>query len=261
MALHRTAVAVTAAAASLILLCGCDNLSFRRLDYDNTEATGISRITVPSGGAGDVAVRATGPAGQVRIKRVVRYQGGQQPDTRYQIKGDELVLPTDCGARCTVSWEVTAPAGVAVRGETSSGNVELAQVGTVEFTLRSGDLSVSGARGDVRAETTSGNIRVVDAAGAVRLRASSGDIEARRLGARVDAEATSGNVTVELDQPAPVRLRASSGDIDLTVPDDRYRVRASARSGDTNLGVPDDPAASLLLDVAATSGNVRIIRR
>ncbi|MFE9692920.1 DUF4097 domain-containing protein [Micromonospora sp. NPDC005806] len=259
-AAHRTAVAV-GAATTLILLAGCDTLSFRRLDYDNTEAVKITRITVRPGGSGDITVHASGTAPQVRIKRVVRYQGAQ-PDTRYEMNGDELVLDTDCGSQCSVSYEVTAPEGVAVRGESSSGNVELTQVGTVDFTLSSGDIRVSGARGDVRAATTSGNIEVVDAAGAVRLRASSGDVQARRLAGAVDAEATSGNVTVELDKPAPVRLRATSGDINLTVPDDRYRVRASAESGDTDLGgVSDDPTASLLLDVTATSGNVTITRR
>lgn len=260
MALHRTAVAA-AAATTLILLAGCDTLSFRRLDYDDTESVKITRITVSPGGAGDVTVNATGPAGQVRIKRVVRYQGGQPDTPRYEVNGDELVLKTDCGPRCTVSYEVTAPEGVAVRGEASSGNVALTRVGTVDFMLRSGDISVTGGRAEVRAETTSGNIHVVDAAGAVRLRASSGDIDGRRLAAGVDAEATSGNVTVELDRPAPVRLHATSGDVELTVPDDRYRVRAHADSGETELAVPDDPTASVLLDVTATSGNVTLNRR
>ncbi|MCW3840086.1 DUF4097 domain-containing protein [Micromonospora yasonensis] len=259
MALHRTAVATTAA-ATLILLAGCDTLSFRRLDFDNTEAVKISRITVQPGGAGDITVHAAGSAAQVRIKRVLRYQGSQ-PTTRYEINGDELVLPTDCGPRCTVSYEVTAPEGVAVRGETGSGNVTLSQVGAVDFTLHSGDISVTGARADVHAETTSGNIEVVDATGAVRLRASSGNIDGRRLAAGVDAEATSGNVTVELDRPASARVHATSGDVELTVPADRYRVRAHANSGDTKLGVPDDPTASLVLDVTATSGNVTVRHR
>ncbi|NES29110.1 DUF4097 family beta strand repeat protein [Micromonospora terminaliae] len=259
MALHRTAVAA-AAAATLIVLAGCDTLSFRRLDYDQTENAKIARITVPAGGAGDVTIRATGPADQVRIKRIVRYQGGE-PNTRYEIKGDELVLPSDCGDRCTVSWEVTAPEGVTVRGDASSGNVTLHRVGPVDFTLKSGDVNVTEARGEVRVTTTSGNIEVVDATGPVRLRASSGDISARRLAAGVDAEATSGNVSVELDKPAAARLHATSGDVDLSVPEGRYRVRADAKSGDTDLAVPNDPAATLLLDVTATSGNVRVANR
>ncbi|MEV0003162.1 DUF4097 family beta strand repeat-containing protein [Micromonospora sp. NPDC050980] len=248
------------AAATLIVLAGCDNLSFRRLDYDRTEHATIARIVVDDGGSGDVVVRATGPADQVKIKRVVRYQGGE-PDSRYQLKGDELVLPTDCGQRCSISWEVTAPKGVAVRGGTGSGNVDLTDVGAVEFTLGSGDLTISGASGEVRAATTSGNIRLVEATGPVRVRAKSGDIEARRLTSAVDAETTSGNLTVELDQPVPARLHATSGNVDLVVPAGRYRVRADARSGDTDVRVPNDPGASLLLDVSATSGNVTVTGR
>jgi hypothetical protein len=259
MALHRTAVA-TAAAATLILLAGCDNLSWRRLDFDNTETAKISRITVRPGGSGDITVHATGSATQVHIKRVLRYQGSQ-PAVRYEISGDELVLPTECGSRCNLSYEVTVPAGVAVRGETSSGNVNLRGVGTVDFTLTSGDMSVARASGEVRATTSSGNIKVTDAAGAVRLHATSGDIEARRLGGGVDAEATSGNITVELDRAASARLRATSGDVTLTVPDGRYQVRASADAGDRDLGVPNDAGAPVILDVAADSGNVRIIQR
>ncbi|WBB74996.1 DUF4097 family beta strand repeat-containing protein [Micromonospora sp. WMMD1128] len=255
----RVVVAATAT-ATLIVLAGCDTLSFRRLDYDQTERTRITRINVDGDGSGDVVVRANGPADQVRIKRVVRYEGGE-PDSRYEIKGDELVLPTDCGNRCSISWEVTAPPGVAVRGGTGSGNVDLSEVGAVDFTLSSGDFTVSGASGEVRASTTSGNIHLSEAAGPVRLRARSGDIEARRLTSAVDAEATSGNLTIELDQPAPARLHATSGDVDLAVPEGRYRVRADAKSGDVSLQVTNDPAASLLLDVSATSGNVSVSSR
>ncbi|MFU8874833.1 DUF4097 family beta strand repeat-containing protein [Micromonospora sp. SL4-19] len=261
MAVHRTTVATTtaAAAATLILLSGCEPLSFRQLDYDNTEAVKITRITVRPG-SGDVTVHASGDAPQVRIKRVVRYQGGQ-PDTRYEINGEELVLSTSCGRQCSISWEVTAPEGVAVRGETGSGNVELSRVGAVDFKLGSGDVSISGASGEVHAETGSGNIQVVDAAGTVRLRASSGDITASRLAAGVDAETSSGNVTVELAEPASARVHASSGDVNLIVPDSRYQVRTSTGSGDRDLGVADDPNASLLLDVSTGSGNVTISRR
>ncbi|WP_174536556.1 DUF4097 family beta strand repeat-containing protein [Micromonospora chalcea] len=259
MASLRTAVAATAAAA-LIVLSGCDTLSFRRLDYDHTEQAKITRITVRDDGAGDVVVRANGPADQVRIKRVVRYQG-DEPTSRYEIKGDELVLPTDCGHRCSISWEVTAPPGVAVKGGTGSGNVDLAEVGAVEFTLSSGDLTIRGVTGEVRASTTSGNIRVVEAAGPVRLRARSGDIEARRLASAVDAETTSGSIVVELDQPAPVRVHATSGDVDLAVPEGRYRVRATATSGDKDVRVTDDPTASVQLEASTTSGNVTVSTR
>ncbi|WP_200215364.1 DUF4097 family beta strand repeat-containing protein [Micromonospora coerulea] len=268
MALHRTTAttgpvwrtgAAAAAATALILLAGCDTLSFRRLDYDNTEAVKINTVTVLPG-AGDVTVRGSGTAAEVRIKRTVRYQGGQ-PEARYEVKGDELVLKTDCGSRCSVSYEVTAPQGVTVRGETGSGNIELIRVGTVDIRLGSGDVTVSRATGDVGAETGSGNIEVTDVTGKATLRAASGDVRARRLTGQVDAETSSGNVTVELDEPASARVHAGSGDVTLLVPAARYRVRSHTGSGDANLAVPDDPAATLVIDVSTGSGNVRVAQR
>ncbi|PZF84080.1 DUF4097 family beta strand repeat-containing protein [Micromonospora deserti] len=258
MALHRTTTAL-AAAAALIVLAGCDNLSFRRLDYDNTEAVRITTIRVLPG-AGDVVVRGVGTANEVRIKRVVRYQGAQ-PDARYEIEGAELVLDTHCGPRCSVSYEVTAPQGVTVQGETGSGDVDLSRVGPVELRLGSGNIRVAGAGGPVRAETGSGNIEVNDVAAAVTLRASSGDITARRLGGEVDAEANSGNVTLELAKAASARAHASSGDVNLIVPAGPYRVRSSAGSGDVHVAVTDDPSAQLVLDVGTGSGDIRVAQR
>ncbi|KAB1946583.1 DUF4097 domain-containing protein [Micromonospora sp. ALFpr18c] len=256
---RATAPVAMGMTAALILLAGCDNLSFRRLDYDDTEAVKITTIRM-LGGAGDVVVRGTGSAGEARIKRVVRYQGGE-PRARYEIKGSELVLDTDCGSRCTVSYEVTVPEGVTVQGESGSGDIELSQVGTVDLRLGSGDVRIAGATGAVGVETGSGNIDVSEASAAVRLRAGSGDITARRLEGATDAEAGSGNVTVELDKPAAVRAHASSGDVTVLVPAGSYRVRSSAGSGDTRVTVADDPAASLVLDGSAGSGNVTISQR
>ncbi|WP_326563439.1 DUF4097 family beta strand repeat-containing protein [Micromonospora peucetia] len=277
MAQHRTAAVLLAAAATLIVSVGCDNLSFRRLDYDNTEAVRISSIRVLPG-AGDVTVRAIGAQDEVRIKRVVRYQGGQ-PDATYEIKGSELVLDTDCGSRCSVSYEVTAPAGVSVQGEAGSGDVDLSKVGPVEMRLGSGNIRVAGSSGPVRAETGSGNIEVAGAGGPVRAEAGSGDVEVdevaaavtlrtssgnitgRRLGGGVDAEAGSGDVTVELTTSASARVSAGSGNVELVAPAGRYRVRSSTDSGDAELGIPDDPSATLLLDLSTGSGNVTLTQR
>ncbi|MET7865552.1 DUF4097 family beta strand repeat-containing protein [Micromonospora taraxaci] len=254
-----TAPVALGLATTLIVLAGCDNLAMRRLDYDDTEPVQITSIRVLPG-SGDVVVRGTGTAAEARIKRVVRYQGGE-PQARYEIKGSELVLDTDCGDRCSVSYEVTVAEGVALQGESGSGDVELSKVGAVELRLGSGDVRVVDASGKVEVETGSGNIDVSEVSGAVRLRAGSGDITARRLGGTTDAEAGSGNVTIELDKPAAARAHASSGDVMLLVPPGSYRVRSGAGSGDARVTVADDPAASLVLDGSAGSGNVTISQR
>ncbi|MCX4470628.1 DUF4097 domain-containing protein [Micromonospora sp. NBC_01655] len=251
--------AVAAGAAALILVAGCDTLSMRRLDFDTTETATVARVVLRPG-AGDVTVRGTGPTGQIRVKRVLRYHG-EQPDTRYELNGDELVLDTDCGPRCSVSYDVTVPPGTAVRGEGGSGNIDLTQVGAVELRLGSGNVDVSGATGAVRAETGSGDVEVTDVSGPATLRAGSGNITGRGLGGQVDAETGSGNVDVELSVPASARAHAASGDVDLVVPAGRYRVRSNVGSGDADLGITDDPTASLLVDVSVGSGNVTVSAR
>ncbi|MFI7607961.1 DUF4097 family beta strand repeat-containing protein [Micromonospora sp. NPDC049366] len=256
---RRVAPVALGTATALIVLTGCDNLAYRRLDFTDTETARISTIRVLPG-AGDVVVRATGPAGEVRVKRVVRYQGAQ-PEAKYRITGEELVLDTECGSRCSISYEVIAPAGVAVRGESGSGDVELSRVGAVEMQLGSGNVRLTGASGPVRVETGSGDIDVSEVTGSLNLRASSGNISARRLTGQVDAEAKSGDVDVQLDQPVSARAHASSGNVSLSVPAGRYRVRSSADSGDVTVGVADDPAATLVLDVTTGSGDVTITQR
>ncbi|MEV6813557.1 DUF4097 family beta strand repeat-containing protein [Micromonospora sp. NPDC051296] len=255
---HRTSIAI-AAAATLIVLAGCDNLSFSRLDYDTTESARITAIRVLPG-SGDVVVRADGGADGVRVKRVVRYQGGQ-PGPTYEIKGAELVLDTSCGSRCSVSYEIITGEGVSVQGETGSGNVDLSRVGQVDVKVGSGDVRVAGAAGPVRVETGSGNIEVYDVPTPVVLRAASGDITATRLGGETDVQSRSGNVTVELDRPASARAHASSGDVELTVPAGAYQVRSGAGSGQVELGVQDDPSAALVIDVRTGSGNITVTSR
>ncbi|MDG4796156.1 DUF4097 family beta strand repeat-containing protein [Micromonospora sp. WMMD1082] len=252
----RRAGLALAATTALIVLVGCDNVAFRRLDFDTTEAARITAIRVLPG-SGDVVVRADGGVDGVRIKRVVRYQG-DEPGTTYEIKDAELVLSTSCGHRCSVSYEVTAGEGVSVQGETRSGDIDLSRVGQVGLKLASGNIRVAGATGPVQVETASGNISVYDVASPITLRAASGNVTGTRLGGEVDAEAKSGNVTLELDRPASVRARAASGNVKLTVPDGAYQVRSEVGSGRTQLGVAHDASAELLLDLRTASGDITV---
>ncbi|GAA0399495.1 DUF4097 family beta strand repeat-containing protein [Micromonospora gifhornensis] len=248
-----------AAAIALTVLAGCNNLSFRRLDFDTTEEAKISSIRLLPG-AGDVVVRADGEPDRIRIKRVVRYQG-DEPGITYEIKGTELVLDTSCGRRCSVSYEVVAGEGVRVEGRTGSGNIDLSWVGQVEVTVGSGDVRVVGAAGPVRVESGSGEIEVYDLTSTVVLRTGSGDITATRLRGEVDAQASSGNVTVELDVPASARAHASSGNVELRVPAGSYQIRSEAGSGSVDVSVPNDPAAALVLDVRTGSGDISLMTR
>lgn len=240
-------------------LTGCANYVPNRLDFSDTEPAKITEIVVGSGN-GDVTVK-TSAATATTIKRTVRYHG-DEPGRTYRLEGTVLHVDTACGNNCTVDYEIEAPAGVAVRGELGSGNVDLSGISTVDITVGSGDIRVSGATGEVQAKSDSGDITVADPAGSTRLVAASGTITGRGLGrAAVNADAASGDIDLELTHPGSVTAHTSSGNLSVRVPDGHYRIRAAADSGDEQVNVPSDSGASAVLDLTADSGDVSVTRR
>ncbi|MFK3983983.1 DUF4097 family beta strand repeat-containing protein [Micromonospora sp. NPDC050397] len=260
MTTFRIVTAVTAGTLTLGLLAGCDGVSLgqRRLDFDRTEQTRITKIVV-SPGAGDVTV-STATVDTVRIKRVVRYRGGQPGDT-YQLDGTELRIDTDCGSMCNVSYEIVAPTGVSISGENGSGDFTLSNLADVDVKVGSGDITLTGATGTVRAQTGSGDIELNRVESTSTLRTGSGSVHGDGLGGRVDATTGSGDITLLLVAPGSVNARASSGTIELTVPEGSYQLRMQSSSGRAESGVRTDPAAVHRLDLETGSGDIRISSR
>lgn len=246
-------LAVTAASS------GCD-VSLRRAEYHTTENVQITEIVLATRGSGDVVIR-TADVSEVRIGRVVSFRRNE-PDTTYRIEGTVLSLDTDCGRHCWVSYDITAPRGVTVRGENGSGDVKLTDVARVDVTVESGSITVDGASDTVRARTGSGDISVAGVKSGVTLEAGSGDITGRELGGgEVTAQTGSGDISLTLDTPQSVRAEAGSGGITVLVPEGSYRVNASTDSGDRDVHLADDPSAALHLDLRTGSGDITLTRR
>jgi hypothetical protein len=246
-------------AVAATALAGCDGGVPTRLTFSDTEKVKVTEIVI-TGGSGDVMVR-TSAIGETRIWRTVTYRDRQEPEATYKVTGTVLSVDTRCGGDCSVTYDIEAPTGVAVRGTLGSGEVSLTGVATADVTVGSGNVAVTAASGAVKARTRSGNIVVQDLKGAAHLTATSGNIEGMGLGSgAVVAEATSGDINLTLARPGPVTAKATSGSVALMVPDSSYQVRTSAASGEQSVDVPHDPAAKHLLDVRATSGDVRISR-
>jgi len=253
-------VAVSAGVLTLFAvaaLSGCGGLAEQRLTYNRTENVKVTEIEI-SPGAGDVVVR-TGAVTDVRIERVVQYRGDEPNETTYRFDGTKLLLDTDCGRQCGVSYDILAPEGVAVRGRNGSGNIRLTEVSEVDVKVGSGDISVDGASGAVRAETGSGDVTLSGVPGTVWAHTGSGSIEGRDLGAgKVQAEAASGDITLTLRTAGSVQAQAASGNVVLVVPAGSYRVQANADSGSTNVSVRNDPAATAVLEARTGSGDITI---
>jgi Putative adhesin len=253
--LVRRAGAVTLVAATMAALAACTGIG-ARLTFNDTEKAKVTEIAI-DGGSGDVVV-TTSAAATTSIKRVVEHSA--DPGPSYRMVGNVLHIETRCGPRCSVSYEIQAPAGVAVTGGLTSGDLGLTGVGRTDVTLHSGDIVVRGATGTVKARSTSGDITVIDAKGGVTLQATSGDVHALNVsGGPVSARTTSGEVEVRALVPTGVTAQATSGDVDVTVPPGKYRLLTSTGSGDTNVtGIINDPTATNVLDVRARSGDVTV---
>jgi hypothetical protein len=252
---RRTAAVVLSAAAAATVLAGCGGVG-ARLTFNDTEKVKVSEIVL-TGASGDVAVR-TAPIAETRITRVIHRSS--DPGQTYRLEGTVLHIDTDCGRNCSVSYDIEAPAGVAVRGELKSGDVALDGVGATDVTLTSGDVTVRNATGKVRVQGTSGDISVLDGRAGADIRTTSGDVRALNIaGGPVTAVVTSGDVDVKLTTATSVTAETTSGDVNVIVPTGSYRIAADTGSGDDRIiGVVNDPASKNVITLQTRSGDATV---
>ncbi|MQY38465.1 hypothetical protein SRB17_64780 [Streptomyces sp. RB17] len=227
-------------AASGIAVGGLSSCSLVKAKTYEDDATLSGKITavrldIGSGGATINGV----PAGRaLSLHRKIEYRGDKPAGPTHRIENGVLVLGR-CGSRCSVDYTVDVPAGIPVSGETSSGSVHLAKVGSVKVTTHSGDVEMSGVTGTVEART------------------SNGDITGKGIkAARIQAQTSNGGISLTPDAPADVRARTSNGDITLTMPRAGYRVSADTHNGDKNIDVPDDPSGRYELGLKTSNGDI-----
>jgi DUF4097 and DUF4098 domain-containing protein YvlB len=251
--LTRRAGALVLIAVTAATLAACGEIG-ARLTFTDTEKAKVTEIAM-QGGSGDVTVH-TAAVTETTIKRVVQHHS--DPGPSYRMEGTVLRIDTSCGPDCTVSYDIQAPAGVAVTGGLTSGDVRLTGIKSADVTVTSGDIVVSGATGGVKAASRSGDMTVTGAKGPVTVQAGSGDVRAVDLAGPVDARTNSGDVDVRLTARASVTAEASSGDVRVTVPAGAYQVRTDTGSGDASVGIANDPSATNVLDVRTRSGDATI---
>ena len=194
------------------------------------------------GRAGSVQVQ--GKTGQTKatVERTIKYRDGTSPkqDT-YRVDGSVLVLTGDCGEDCSVDYDVTVPAGVAVSGQTTAGDIELHGVGAVDVTTTAGGVDLADVRGTVKAHTTNGEIT------------GSG-----LRGGGVQVETTNGGIDLTMAEAADVTARTSNGGIKLAVPSGSYRVSTNNHTGRQKIGVAEDPNGKYRLDLNTDNGSIDV---
>ncbi|MGH3369293.1 MAG: DUF4097 family beta strand repeat-containing protein [Nocardioidaceae bacterium] len=219
-----------------------------------TEAKGTDTLEYPVSGASvvvdardaDVEVRS-GDVSQITVTRKTeRNVFSSDPEEKYE--GGRLELrKTGCGflsfGTCDTNYLIVVPREVAVRAESSSGDLTAAEL------LKGVDL-----------RTTSGSIEVRSVGGDVQLKTSSGGVEGQELAdGRYVIEVSSGDIDLRFRQPpASVDAESSSGDVSIEVPagDQAYAVDADTSSGDTESQLKQDPCAERKIRAKSSSGDV-----
>ena len=256
--LIRRAGVLVLIAATTTTLTGCAGAIGAigaKMTYHDTEKTKITEIVL-TGGNGDVVV-TTAPVTETTITRVVRRSS--DPGPSYRLVGTTLNIDASCGADCSVSYEIKAPAGVAVRGRLRGGDVQLDGVGTTELEVTTGDLTVRDATGPVQVRGTTGDLQVLNAKGPVKLQSTTGDVRALNAGGAVEARVTTGDIDVVLAAPHSVIAESTTGDVDVTVPQGSYKVVTQAGSGEVDLhGLVSEATATNVLDLKVSSGDINV---
>jgi DUF4097 and DUF4098 domain-containing protein YvlB len=203
---------------------------------------GAGEIIVSGWSRDEVRVRATSErsalrfdASPSRLSLGLRSPGGRSGDTRF---------------------EVTVPVGARVRANSSSGDIRITgSKGEVEARTQRGDIVVEDAAGSVEINALSGDVEASNITGDLRVGALNGDVRIRQVTGAVEAKTVSGEIDLRDARSKNVRIGSTSGDItfDGTIdPAGRYELQT--HSGDVDLTLPANVGAQLT--VSTYSGGV-----
>jgi DUF4097 and DUF4098 domain-containing protein YvlB len=153
-------------------------------------------------------------------------------------------------------FEVTVPAGVRIRANTSSGDIRVTgSKGEVEARTQRGDIVVEDAAGRVEINALSGDVEASHVAGDIRVTALSGDVRVRQVTGEVEVKTVSGGVSLRQARSRFVRLGSTGGDITFDgAIDATGRYELQTHSGDIDLVLPTNVSAQLT--VSTYSGSV-----
>jgi hypothetical protein len=193
----------------LVLLAVLATCAFPQGTDTTVSLRGGSRLELSSM-EGDITVQAWN-------RSAIRVEADHDDDTRIEIDQGGRTIAVKARARhgpAEVSWRLTVPTEMAL-----------------DLSSQSGDVRVSGTRGEVSVSTVEGNISVQGGSGYVALESVEGDIELFSTTGRISASTVDGEITI----------RAASGDL-----------RASAVDGNVNLEDIDSSS----LEANTVDGNI-----
>jgi hypothetical protein len=223
---------------------------------------------------------ASGP--DVHVIATKHYSlGGHAPDVRLTPSGSGVSLDASntnerfpFGGSSSLDYVIEVPASVAVKAQSSSGQVEIDGVGgAVQAETGSGALYLSNLGGSAQARSGSGYIELTNVGGDVNVSTSSGQIRGTQLQHVRQASTSSGSIFLEGVFTDQASIKASSGTVSLKLlPGSAVQLDVHTGSGSvvptglfltggstqrTSLsGAIGSPAAGATLSIETSSGSV-----
>jgi hypothetical protein len=120
----------------------------------------------------------------------------------------------------------------------------------------SGDISVSGVRGNLFVQTTSGDARLRNVAGNLIMNSASGDLQLDGFRGKLGLRTSSGDIKTRGITVNEVNASSASGDVALdlaTMPESGFEVKTV--SGEISLHIPED--ARFRADIHTISGSIK----
>ena len=190
---------------------------------------------------------------QVRVRAT-----SERSALRLDASGSYLSLGLRSGAARSgdTRFEVSVPVGTRVRATTTSGDIRISgSRGEVEARTQRGDIVVEDVGAGVDVTAFSGDVHVSNVAGSLRVNVLSGDVQVRGVGGDVEVKTVSGEIDVRDARSRLVRATSTSGDIAFEgAIDGAGRYELETHSGDVDLTLPANVVATLT--VSTYSGGI-----
>jgi len=225
--------------------------------------------------SGDITVTA-GSGRDVVVEIIRRSRGRTDDDAKLGLqrvnatvdqRGDRAVVEaryesvSNAPYSVDVNYQVTAPAGVAIRLNSMSGDATVRGMkGDISAEVMSGNIGISGASRISKAHTFSGDVTLtdIDTTGELTAGTISGDVLLERVKARrVDIDVTSGDITARELSSEGATLKSLSGTIEFAstiAKGGRYELQA--HSGDIHF-LPTG-GAGYELQVSTFNGEINV---
>ena len=213
----KKGIAVVVAGMFLMLACGAAFAAGAEKVHKKFE--GVKSISLETV-SGDCVVK-THKSAEVLVDLEYDVEPKGSMEYRMNERGGKLVLEEDWESRDgdsmhgEVMWTITLPEGMDLKFSTASGNLSVTgPVGRVKASTASGDIEIVDAKGVVDVSTASGEVLLRDVAGEKDISTASGDIRIENSSDDIHASTASGRIEV-IGGEGDVKMSTASGEIDI----------------------------------------------